>query len=331
MKQQRIICVVGVCFGLFGCGSSNEPNENLDETTAEIDAPGELQSGVPVALPAATTGNEKQFLIRVPEGATNLRFALAGAAGTAGNADLYVRYGSPAQTNAYNYRSIASGNNELVVPTRIRSGNWYVLVRARAAYTNVNLVASFTAATGSGGSAGTGGSSGGSSTGGASTGGSATGGSGGLNCNDPATWPADWVAFEDQVLQLVNARRAAGATCGGSAYPAVGPITMEAHLRVAARCHSLDMATQGYFDHTSLDGRSPWDRIAQAGYTRASWQGENIAAGYATPAAVVDGWMNSTGHCTNIMNAHFVDTGVGYAFLSSSPYRSYWTQDFAAH
>ena len=42
----------------------------------------------------------------------------------------------------------------------------------------------------------------------------------------------------------------------------------------------------------------------------------------------MNGWMNSTGHCTNIMKAGYADIGVGYAFVSGSSYGHYWTQDF---
>jgi uncharacterized protein YkwD len=98
-------------------------------------------------------------------------------------------------------------------------------------------------------------------------------------------------------------------------------------LRQAARCHSLDMAVNNYFSHTSQDGRTPWDRIDAAGYD-ASATGENIAAGYANADAVVAGWMTSTGHCNNIMNGGSNETGIGYAFQQGSTYGRYWTQTF---
>jgi uncharacterized protein YkwD len=87
------------------------------------------------------------------------------------------------------------------------------------------------------------------------------------------------------------------------------------------------MAALGYFSHTSQDGRSPWDRIAAAGYT-AFATGENIAAGQATPATVVSGWMASTGHCENIMKGTSNEIGVGYAYDAAAPYQRYWTQTF---
>jgi uncharacterized protein YkwD len=129
------------------------------------------------------------------------------------------------------------------------------------------------------------------------------------------------------VLAAVNQRRAAGATCGSTAKPAVGPVRMDPALREAARCHSLDMAVNGYFSHDSQDGRSPWDRIDDAGYT-AGATGENIAAGQRDAAAAMNSWMTSEGHCNNIMAAGSNETGIGYAFRQGSPYGAYWTETF---
>ena len=135
-------------------------------------------------------------------------------------------------------------------------------------------------------------------------------------------------AFENEVLTLVNQHRAAGATCGGTAYPRVAALAMNANLRLAAQGHSQDMATNNYFSHTSLDGRTSVDRIRAAGYTGSSPLGENIAAGAGSPADVVNGWMGSTGHCQNIMNGSYRSSGVGYAIRAGSQLGSYWTQTF---
>ena len=126
---------------------------------------------------------------------------------------------------------------------------------------------------------------------------------------------------------LVNQRRASGATCGGTAHPAVAPLTPNLQLRDAARGHSQDMATNNYFSHTSLDGRTFDQRIRQAGYA-GGFLAENVAAGRSTAQAVVDGWMQSTGHCQNIMNGGLRVIGIGYAFNQSSTYGHYWTQNF---
>jgi hypothetical protein len=124
--------------------------------------------------------------------------------------------------------------------------------------------------------------------------------------------------FESEVIDLVNAERA---TQG------LHPLTVDDNLATAARDHSEDMGLQGYFSHTSLDGRTVPDRITAAGYSYNTY-GENIAGGQPTPEAVIDAWMESSGHRANILNPIFCDIGVGYAYLANSPYRHYWTQDF---
>lgn len=136
--------------------------------------------------------------------------------------------------------------------------------------------------------------------------------------------------LEDQVLVLVNQRRSEGADCGSVHYPPVPPLSMNASLRIAARLHSQDMADNNYFSHDSQDGRTAERRILNAGY--ASYPlGENIAAGPPSAEGVMGLWMNSPGHCINIMYAPFRAIGVGYGYRSGSTYTHYWTQDFGGN
>lgn len=131
------------------------------------------------------------------------------------------------------------------------------------------------------------------------------------------------------MLEAVNARRRAGATCGskGSFAPTTD-LAWNAAITQAAVAHSDDMVSNNYFDHNGKDGSNPGDRMTAAGYTWRGW-GENIAAGQSTVASVVDGWMKSDGHCANLMNPGYKDIGVAcVAGTSSNPYRTYWTQDF---
>jgi uncharacterized protein YkwD len=149
-----------------------------------------------------------------------------------------------------------------------------------------------------------------------------------VDCRNDSTWPSNWASWEVEVVTLMNQRRAAGAVCRGTSYPAVPALTMNADLREAARCHSLDMATNDFFSHTGSGGTDFAQRCTTAGYT-ASPRGENIAAGYDTPAAAVAGWMSSTsGHCEMIMDNIANEVGVGYAYDASSTYGHYWTADF---
>jgi uncharacterized protein YkwD len=104
---------------------------------------------------------------------------------------------------------------------------------------------------------------------------------------------------------------------------------MQPQLQAAARKHSKDMAMNGFFAHTNLAGRSPFDRMKAEGY-KGTTMGENIAAGNATAAQTMTQWMNSDGHCANIMNPKYKQLGVGYWYNASSKYRHYWTQNFGA-
>ncbi|HEX8697980.1 MAG TPA: CAP domain-containing protein [Myxococcaceae bacterium] len=149
-------------------------------------------------------------------------------------------------------------------------------------------------------------------------------------CDDVLTWNTSWASFESQVLTLVNQRRAAGATCGGVVKPPAPSLTLNAKLQCAARKHSKDMGLKNYFSHTGLDGSTFTQRITWAGYTPYRYAGENISAGYTTPAEVVNGWMASAGHCNNIMNPNFRNLGVGYFYGTTSTYKHYWTQNFGA-
>lgn len=102
-------------------------------------------------------------------------------------------------------------------------------------------------------------------------------------------------------------------------------LNLDDRLVAAARAHSADMAERDYFDHTSPDGEGPGDRATAAGYS--AWGGENIAVGYPTAQAVIDGWMDSEGHRANILNCGFAAIGVGVAEAGDGG-GYYWTQSF---
>ena len=125
---------------------------------------------------------------------------------------------------------------------------------------------------------------------------------------------------ESQVLDLTNQERAK-AGCG--------PLRTNKALTQAAEAHAADMVDQHYFAHDSLDGRSPFDRMKAAGF-RGGAMAENIAVGYSTAAAVVQGWMNSPGHRANILNCSYTMIGIGYDSGQVKPDwgNGSWVQDF---
>lgn len=146
---------------------------------------------------------------------------------------------------------------------------------------------------------------------------------------DQSDWPSDWVAFEDDVIALVNEARAQGGCCGSyGCFGPTPPLSRDDRLRSSAREHALDMAEQNYFSHDSLDGREASDRIQEALY-RGCALAENIAAGARTPEEVMQGWLDSPGHCNNLLS-DAIDLewiGVGYA-EGDGDYPTYWVQNF---
>lgn len=133
---------------------------------------------------------------------------------------------------------------------------------------------------------------------------------------------------EEELILAHNEARSQSRNCGGEFREAVGPLRWDCQLANASRSHSEDMANNNFFSHNGSNGSSPFERMTDAGY-RWRTAGENIAAGSSTARAAVDGWLNSPGHCNNIMAAGFEDMGAAKAENSNSQYRIYWTAGFA--
>lgn len=120
-------------------------------------------------------------------------------------------------------------------------------------------------------------------------------------------------SYEAEVIRLVNEIRQKNG---------LQPLTANWELSRVARYKSQDMVDNRYFSHTSPTYGTPFQMIKAFGISYKT-AGENIAYGYATPQAVVDGWMNSSGHRANILNASYKQIGVGYVAQGN-----YWTQMF---
>ena len=118
-------------------------------------------------------------------------------------------------------------------------------------------------------------------------------------------------SLERQVVALVNQERAAYG---------LSPLTLSADLSDGARLKSQDMRDSRYFDHNSPTYGTPFEMMRSLGITyRAA--AENIAMGYRTAEAVVNGWINSPGHRANVLSDKYTAIGVGHV-------DGYWTQWF---
>jgi uncharacterized protein YkwD len=125
---------------------------------------------------------------------------------------------------------------------------------------------------------------------------------------------------ENDLLAQVNSFRVARG---------LATLVVSDSLTMAAKWMATDMAVNNYFQHTSLDGRSPTQRMADAGYPAfATWAGEDLAAGYTGAAEVLQGWINSPAHLAVLTNPAYRAIGIGRSYSSGSTYGWYWDADF---
>jgi len=141
-----------------------------------------------------------------------------------------------------------------------------------------------------------------------------------MTCPNLGTWDPNNAAFEAQVLTLVNQARSVGANCNtGGTFGPQAPLTVDPNLVCLARAYAQEMQVENFFSHTDPNGLSPFDRMHNAGINFSS-AGENIAEGQTTPQQVVQSWLQSDGHCANIMGGYTL-TGIGF-------FKNVWVQDF---
>jgi uncharacterized protein YkwD len=139
----------------------------------------------------------------------------------------------------------------------------------------------------------------------------------------PATAPAPTLAT--RALQLVNEVRARGARCGDRSFGPAPPVKLSGTLAGVAFGHAADMARHNYFEHEDLTGRSPADRVRAVGYQE-KLVGENIAYGPKSADEVVQGWLDSPGHCENIMDPRFAEMGIAYVSGQAARRGLFWVQ-----
>lgn len=126
----------------------------------------------------------------------------------------------------------------------------------------------------------------------------------------------DVKALENEVIKLVNIERSNR-----------GLELLKANWQLSrvARYKSTDMRDKNYFSHTSPTYGSPFKMMEDFGL-KFSAAGENIAMGQKIPKEVMNAWMNSPGHRSNILSPSFSEIGVGVS--KDQHGRIYWTQMF---
>lgn len=126
----------------------------------------------------------------------------------------------------------------------------------------------------------------------------------------PDTSLSDYAA---EVVRLVNVERAKNG---------LAALSVDTGVQAAAQVRAAEQAE--VFSHTRPDGSACFTALTEQGVTYRT-AGENIAYGQQTPDAVMNAWMNSSGHRANILGSQFTKIGVGYTVINGTPY---WAQMF---
>ena len=143
----------------------------------------------------------------------------------------------------------------------------------------------------------------------------------------PLPDPGD-AALLGSVLDRLNEIRSEGGRCGGADFPPSPPLERSAALDRAALAHAQDMAKNSFLAHTGSDGSNPGDRVTRSGY---EWDvvAENVASGQTSADDVAATWLESPGHCANLMDARYSETGIAYALNPGDGRDIYWVQVYA--
>lgn len=137
--------------------------------------------------------------------------------------------------------------------------------------------------------------------------------------------PSQAASLSSRTLQLINEVRARGTHCGAHAFGPAPPVRLSDTLANVAFGHAADMAEHDYFEHEDRAGHSPAQRVRAVGYEE-TLVGENIAYGPQSADEVVQGWLDSPGHCENIMDPRFAEMGIAYAAGRASRRGLFWVQ-----
>jgi len=131
--------------------------------------------------------------------------------------------------------------------------------------------------------------------------------------------------FAVQAVSAISSARATARSCGAKSFAPAVAVSWSGQLAQAALTHASWMQANEQFSHTGENGSDVGIRATAAGY---AWRtiGENIAGGHPDMASVVQAWIDSPGHCANLMSPDFRE--IGLARVDGQPgntFSTYWT------
>lgn len=163
--------------------------------------------------------------------------------------------------------------------------------------------------------------------------------------------PALTQAEKDKYLKAINDARDKSQDCDGKQIGPSPHVLWNDELYLASAEHNYDMAKSNIIDvhHRGSNTEYDWtttvqnldhasymqERVENNGYDHWARLTENLTVGYIsnnnpidTPEEAVQQWLNSAGHCENLMDPNVTDVGMAYLYDANSDYKHYWTQNF---
>ncbi|MBI9066095.1 MAG: CAP domain-containing protein [Salinivirgaceae bacterium] len=110
------------------------------------------------------------------------------------------------------------------------------------------------------------------------------------------------------MLKNVNELRADGCKCGSKIMYGTTPLKWSSKLEQVAFLYAKDMYERDFYSHTSPEGEGPGDRLAKQKIEASC--GENIAQGQMNGEKAFRAWIESPGHCENMMLSRYTYIGV---------------------
>jgi|SRR5450759_4803029 len=120
-----------------------------------------------------------------------------------------------------------------------------------------------------------------------------------------AASPSAYSGTESRIFDLINAERQ---------HQGLPSLVYNSQLDRMAKIQAANMARLQKLAHTLPESQLPTlgDRAHYVGYPFGR-VAENVAQGFPNAETVVQGWMTSSGHRHNVLNADVVETGIGIA------------------
>ncbi len=141
-----------------------------------------------------------------------------------------------------------------------------------------------------------------------------------------AAAPCDVQLVTEQVLKRLNEIRAQGRTCGNQTMGPATPLRWQPALLDAARRYAAELSSRRQLSHTSLSGANLPQRLEAVRYSL-RLAGENLASGPDSLEEVLQLWLDSPGHCQNLMGPDFTEVGLACDMRDTASAQPYWVME----